>query len=219
MNPNSNDEYEYGSEDDDENDLWFMTKAIKMREMMQQEGESSRTKNPIYSEYDDAEAYLMRHYFGEHPKYPEYKFRHCYRMRRKVFLEIVEGVSSYNVDPLPEHFKLFKFHPNCTAGTKNDIVVLNNSPLLDDIIDDISPVARFIVNGVQYEKGYYMADDIYPQWETFIKTILVARDEKHGLFKRGQEGARKDVERAFGVLQGHWEIIQQPTHFYHINKI
>ncbi|GKC81390.1 ALP1-like protein isoform X1 [Tanacetum coccineum] len=38
-------------------------------------------------------------------------------------------------------------------------------------------------------------------------------------FKRVQESARKDIERAFGVLQGRWGIIQQPARSYHMNTI
>ncbi|GJS13606.1 ALP1-like protein isoform X1 [Tanacetum coccineum] len=55
---------------------------------------------------------------------------------------------------------------------------------------------------VTFEKGYYLADDIYPQWSSFVKSFTVANSEKNALFKRKQESARKDVERAFGVLQG-----------------
>ncbi|GKF33578.1 ALP1-like protein, partial [Tanacetum coccineum] len=58
---------------------------------------------------------------------------------------------------------------------------------------------------------YYLADGIYPQWSTFVKSFTVARDEKNAMFKRRQESARKDVERAFGVLQGRWRIIAQPA--------
>ena len=47
----------------------------------------------------------------------------------------------------------------------------------------------------------------------------MALDEKHGYFKRQQEGARKDIERAFGVLQGRWGIIQQLAHAWTLNKI
>ncbi|GJS29875.1 ALP1-like protein [Tanacetum coccineum] len=88
------------------------------------------------------------------------------------------------------------------AGANNDLTVLNNSPLFDDLLDDIAPVAPFECNGVTFEKGYYLADDIYPQWSSFVKSFTVANSEKNALFKRKQESARKDVERAFGVLQG-----------------
>nr|GFC62520.1 putative nuclease HARBI1 [Tanacetum cinerariifolium] len=84
----------------------------------------------------------------------------------------------------------------------NDINVLDNSPLFDDLLEDIALVAPFVVNGVGFEKGYYLADKIYPKWETFVKSFTVANDAKHSYFKKHQESERKDVECAFGVLQG-----------------
>ncbi|GJU00752.1 ALP1-like protein isoform X1 [Tanacetum coccineum] len=38
-------------------------------------------------------------------------------------------------------------------------------------------------------------------------------------YEKVQESARKDIERAFGVLQGRWGIIQQPARAYHMNTI
>ncbi|GKC77372.1 ALP1-like protein isoform X1 [Tanacetum coccineum] len=92
------------------------------------------------------------------------------------------------------------------AGAHNDINVLDNSPLFDDLLNDIAPVVPYVVNSVGYEKGYYLADGIYPQWATFVKSFTVANDAKHAYFKKRQEGAWKDVERAFGVLQGHQKM-------------
>ncbi|GKC02052.1 ALP1-like protein isoform X1 [Tanacetum coccineum] len=86
-------------------------------------------------------------------------------------------------------------------------------------IDNETDVYFLEVNGVGYEKGYYLADGIYPQWATFVKSFTVVNDAKHAYFKRRQEGARKDVERAFGVLQGRWGIIQQPVRAYEVNTI
>ncbi|GJX53141.1 ALP1-like protein [Tanacetum coccineum] len=91
-----------------------------------------------------------------------------------------------------------------SLGSNNDINVLDNSSLFDDLLDDIAYVALFVVKGVGFKKGYYLADIIYPQWATFVKSFSVANDEKHSFFKRRQESARKDVKRAFGVLQGRW---------------
>ncbi|GJX44878.1 putative receptor-like protein kinase [Tanacetum coccineum] len=87
------------------------------------------------------------------------------------------------------------------AGANNDLTVLNHSPLFDNLLDDIAPVVPFEVNGVTFEKGYYLADGIYPQWAAFVKSFTVSRDERNVVFKRRQKSARKDVERAFGVLQ------------------
>nr|GEY47403.1 hypothetical protein [Tanacetum cinerariifolium] len=52
----------------------------------------------------------------------------------------------------------------------NDINVLDNSSLFDDILNDTAPVVPYVANGVGYEKGYYLADGIYPQWATFVKS-------------------------------------------------
>ena len=48
--------------------------------------------------------------------------------------------------------------------------------------------------------GYYLADGIYPPWDTFVKTIPSPVGNKKKHFYQAQEAVRKDVERAFGVL-------------------
>nr|GEW40204.1 hypothetical protein [Tanacetum cinerariifolium] len=88
------------------------------------------------------------------------------------------------------------------SGANNDINVLDNSSLFDDFHDDNAPVASYVLNGVGFEKGYYLADGIYPQRATFVKSFTVANDAKQAYFKKRQESAREDVKRAFGVLQG-----------------
>nr|GEV68940.1 protein ALP1-like [Tanacetum cinerariifolium] len=39
------------------------------------------------------------------------------------------------------------------TGANNDLIVLNNSSLFDDLLDDIAPVTPFECNGVTFEKG------------------------------------------------------------------
>nr|GEY71356.1 hypothetical protein [Tanacetum cinerariifolium] len=90
------------------------------------------------------------------------------------------------------------------SGANNDINVLDNSPLFDALLDDLAPVVSYVVNEVEYRNGYYLADEIYPEWASFVKSFTVATDPNHTYFKQRQESARKDVERAFGVLQGRW---------------
>lgn len=63
-----------------------------------------------------------------------------------------------------------------------------------------SPEVNYEINGHHYNKGYYLADDIYPQWSTLVKTIPNPQVEKRPKFVQMQESARKDVEHAFGVL-------------------
>ncbi|GJS21770.1 ALP1-like protein [Tanacetum coccineum] len=48
---------------------------------------------------------------------------------------------------------------------------------------------------------YYFRRRYCMSRKLFLEIVKVAQDEKHRLFKRWKEGARKDDERAFGVLQ------------------
>ncbi|GKD62160.1 ALP1-like protein [Tanacetum coccineum] len=207
----------------DLDDMELIMQAIKHDQSLQQnEAESSRRRrNPINRERNIAEARLMTDYFGDYSKYPEYYFRRRYRMNRSLFLEIVKGIETYveTIHHLPDHFKFFVVWPDATVGANNDLTVSNNSPLFDDLLHDFAPVAPFEVDGVAFEKGYYLADGIHQTWETFVKSFSVAQDEKNVVFKRRQESARKDVERAFGVFQGRWHIISQPAYAWTVNKL
>nr|GEV78360.1 protein ALP1-like [Tanacetum cinerariifolium] len=80
-------------------------------------------------------------------------------------------------------------------------------------------VFSYDVNGVTFEKGYYLADGIYPQCATFVKSFTITRDKKNAVFKHRQESSRKDLERAFGVLQGRWHIIAQLARSWTVNKL
>nr|XP_043615794.1 uncharacterized protein LOC122587693 [Erigeron canadensis] len=64
------------------------------------------------------------------------------------------------------------------VGSNNDINVLNQSPLFREIIEDRAPDSSFTVNGTHYKKDYYLADDIYPEWSTFVKSYSCSQDEK-----------------------------------------
>ncbi|CAH9075034.1 unnamed protein product [Cuscuta epithymum] len=100
------------------------------------------------------------------------------------------------------------------AGTNNDVTVLDRSPLFDDLVNDIAPPCDFTIQGHQYKMGYYLSDGIYPQYATLIQTISQPTSMKERLFAKCQESARKDVERAFGVLQSRWHIVKGPARMW-----
>ncbi|XP_048602119.1 putative nuclease HARBI1 [Brassica napus] len=96
-------------------------------------------------------------------------------------------------------------------GTLNDINVLDRSPVFDDIIYGRAPQVNFSVNGTEYHLAYYLTDGIYPKWATFIQSIPIPQGPKAVLFAQRQEAVRKDVERAFGVLQARFAIVKNPA--------
>jgi hypothetical protein len=75
----------------------------------------------------------------------------------------------------------------------------------------ITPQVSYEINGNPYDKGYYLADSIYHFWATFVKTVRSPADEKCKRFAKEQEAARKDVKRAFGVLQSRCAIVRYPA--------
>ena len=101
-----------------------------------------------------------------------------------------------------------------TLGSNNDINVLNNSNLFTEVLHGRAPEVQFMVNGNEYNMGYYLTDGIYPEWATFVKSVHRPLSAKDKLFAQKQEGARKDVECAFGVLQARFAILRNPARMW-----
>ncbi|GKC46389.1 ALP1-like protein isoform X1 [Tanacetum coccineum] len=88
-------------------------------------------------------------------------------------------------------------------GSNNDVNVLRQSPVLNDLKVGKAPEVPFVANDVTYKWGYYLTDGIYPEWVVLMKSISQPRsnDVKRIRYKQAHEAARKDMERAFGVLK------------------
>uniref|UniRef100_A0A0D3ANK3 DDE Tnp4 domain-containing protein n=1 Tax=Brassica oleracea var. oleracea TaxID=109376 RepID=A0A0D3ANK3_BRAOL len=104
-------------------------------------------------------------------------------------------------------------------GTLNDINVLDRSPVFDDILQGRAPKVKFKVNNHTYRMAYYLIGGIYPNWSTFIQSIPLPQGPKAELFAERQESTRKDVERAFGVLQSRFAIVKNSALLWDKEKI
>ncbi|XP_074291955.1 uncharacterized protein LOC141618775 [Silene latifolia] len=97
-----------------------------------------------------------------------------------------------------------------TPGSLNDINVLQRSPLFNELLEESAPnllISRLMVRSIIWD---IIFDGIYPGWATFVKSINAPQIQKHRLFAARQESCRKDVERAFGVLQARFAFIKRP---------
>ncbi|XP_019157751.1 PREDICTED: uncharacterized protein LOC109154407 [Ipomoea nil] len=119
---------------------------------------------------------------------------------------ILEVVADYDLWIWHAHFGL--------PGLNNDINVLEASHLFTNLANGIAPPAHYVIQGEQYHTGYYLAYGIYPKWSTLVQTIHEPRGLKKKLFATMQEACRKDVERAFGVLQSRFAIVKGPARFW-----
>nr|GEX49599.1 protein ALP1-like isoform X1 [Tanacetum cinerariifolium] len=189
---------------DEESDAFYFQKAIEYHEwLLQHEAQPRLIRTPIFRDCEDAERRLRADYFDDHCQYG--------RGDKKYPTIMLEAVASQYLWIWHAFYGI--------AGANNDINVLDNSSLFDDLLDDLALVVSYVVNGVEYRNGYYLAGGIYPEWASFVKSFTVATDPKHTYFKQRQESARKDVERAFGVLQRCWGLIQQPARAYEVNTL
>jgi hypothetical protein len=114
------------------------------------------------------------------------------------------------------------------AGAHNDINVLQQSLVFSMLAEGNTPFVSYEGNTplVSYEvmchtytKGYYLADGIYLELPIFMKTRCDTKQEKYSWFAKEQEACRKDVERAFGVLQSRWAIVWHPARQWDIQRM
>ena len=66
---------------------------------------------------------------------------------------------------------------------------------------------------------FLLVDGIYPSYSRFVKGISEPVNNRQKLYTEWQEKARKDIERAFGVLQSSFQFVTRPIHLFRIKDI
>ena len=115
---------------------------------------------------------------------------------------VLEAVCSYDLRILHAFFGM--------PGSCNDLNILDRLPLLPNFLSQQQNSSAFEINGEKFKRGYYLADEIYSSWSCFVQAFSEPDNAKKANFTMRQESARKDVDRAFGVLQQRWHILAQP---------
>ena len=120
---------------------------------------------------------------------------------------VLEGMSDYH---------LYFWHASFgCAGTLNDVNVLNLSPLTDMLLNGEMQaleegVVPFQIAGETFEQMCILVDGIYPAYSRFVKAFKEPAGDKERSLTSWQEAARKDIERAFGVLQAKFQFLARP---------
>ncbi|GKB64227.1 hypothetical protein Tco_0920413, partial [Tanacetum coccineum] len=138
---------------DEETDAFYLQKAAKYHEwLIQQEAQPRLTRTPIFCDREDAERRLRADYFDDHCKYPLYYFRRRFRMSRKLFPKIVNGISSYTADPLPQHFHFFTSRLDCT-GRMSISALMKCTTAIRQMAYGSTPDARAVNEPDEHERS------------------------------------------------------------------
>lgn len=138
----------------------------------------------------------------------------CPNARKGQYTRGDHGVPTIILEAVASHDRWIWHAFFGVAGSNNDINVLSHSDLFVKELRGEAPQVQYFVNGRQYTKGYYLADGIYPDWAVFVKSIRAPQSAEHKLYSEHQEGERKDVECAFGILQSRFCILRRPARLY-----
>eukprot|EP00934_Nitzschia_sp_Nitz4_P004032 Nitzschia sp. Nitz4//scaffold822_size987//126//812//NITZ4_009333-RA/size987-exonerate_protein2genome-gene-0.0-mRNA-1//1//CDS//3329558770//4022//frame0 len=112
------------------------------------------------------------------------------------------------------------------AGTMNDINILSRSPLMlqfedgsFNCLETAAGIVPFQVGTEEFKEMFLLVDGIYPARSRFVKAVTDPVLEHERRYTAWQEAARKDIERAFGVLQMQFKWIERPIHAFNLAEI
>jgi hypothetical protein len=127
---------------------------------------------------------------------------------------VLEAMCDYNL--------YFWHHEFGSAGTLNDISIWDLSGLHKAFVDGTwseNVDFEYSINGELFNKLWVTVDGIYPLISGFVKTLSQPIGKKQENYSKWQEKTRKDIERAFGVLQAKFRLLVQRVELWNIDDI
>jgi hypothetical protein len=123
------------------------------------------------------------------------------------------------LEAISDHHTWFRHAFYGYAGTLNDLNVLNLSPFLDALRSEKfaeieTLVVPYVIGLEEFKWLYILVDGIYPKYSRFVKGMKEPTTRKEKIMTAWQEGARKDIGRAFGIQQAKWQWIARLKQFY-----
>jgi hypothetical protein len=137
-----------------------------------------------------------------------------------------ESKPSIVMESIADYY-LFLWHASYGyTGTLNGNTILSLSPFMEKLLDETfhqveadAAVIPFLIKEEQFNKVFVLVDGIYPSYSRFVRGIKVPATREEKNYTSWQEGARKDVERAFGVLKNTWKFLDRPILFHDLKDI
>ena len=129
---------------------------------------------------------------------------------------VLEGMADYH---------LYFWHVSYGyAGTLNDVNILNLSPLTDMMLNGElakleEVVTPYQIGEEEFHRFFILVDGMCPSHSRFIKSYKEPIGEEEKALTSWQEAARKDIERAFGVLQAKFQFLARPIVLHDLKLI
>ena len=107
-----------------------------------------------------------------------WEWENCLNAWRGQFTQGDHGMLIVTLEAVVSHDLWFCHTLFVMAESNNDMNVIGASSLFNEILQGKAPNMTFLVNEHQYNYGYYLGDEIYPEYATFVKSYSYPAKEK-----------------------------------------
>ncbi|KAD4586021.1 hypothetical protein E3N88_23622 [Mikania micrantha] len=105
----------------------------------------------------------------------------------------------------------FTLLQKCTCAIRHRFLGRIFTDVGKPTLSDIQQIYAMNIS-TTFQYGCYLADSIYPEYATFVKSFTCPHeeDDKRRYFKKAEEAAKKNVKRALDVLKKKWHMVSNP---------